>query len=93
VILKFPSSRYTRNKERNQTGSGLFHPIVKEQIIPGQLEGLQTNPHPTEATTLCQVFFFREKIIFFAPLQNFSRRAKCLKRSPARALLNMKIEF
>ena len=23
----------------NQTGSGLYHPIVKEQVLPGQLEG------------------------------------------------------
>src|ERR1700691_3105188 len=32
----------------NQTGSGMYHPIVKEQVLPGQLEELQTNPHPTE---------------------------------------------
>jgi hypothetical protein len=39
----------------------LFHPIVKEQIIPGQLEGLQTNPHPTEASVMCQADFRRKK--------------------------------
>jgi hypothetical protein len=27
----------------------MYHPIVKEQVIPGQLEGLQTNRHNTEA--------------------------------------------
>jgi hypothetical protein len=32
----------------NQTGSGMYHPIVKEQVLPGQLEELQTNLHPTE---------------------------------------------
>jgi hypothetical protein len=26
----------------------MYHPIVKEQVLPGQLEELQTNPHPTE---------------------------------------------
>jgi hypothetical protein len=31
----------------NQTGSGMYHPIVKEQVLPGQLEELQTNPDCT----------------------------------------------
>ena len=48
-ILKLLLSRYTRNKRQNQTGSGLFHPIVKEQVLPGQQEGLQTNPDATGA--------------------------------------------
>jgi hypothetical protein len=26
----------------------MYHPIVKEQVLPGQLEELQTNPYPTE---------------------------------------------
>jgi hypothetical protein len=26
----------------------MYHPIVKEQVLPGQLEELQTNPHATE---------------------------------------------
>jgi hypothetical protein len=30
--------------EANQTGSGMFHPIVKELELPGQQEGVQTNP-------------------------------------------------
>jgi hypothetical protein len=34
-----------RTTAANQTGSGLFHSIVKEQVIPGQLEGLRTNQH------------------------------------------------
>jgi hypothetical protein len=50
-----------RYAESNQTGSGLFHSIVKEQIIPGQLEGLQTNPHPTESIDSCQSAFSRKK--------------------------------
>ncbi|MGB8653548.1 MAG: hypothetical protein WCD23_03440, partial [Candidatus Acidiferrales bacterium] len=33
----------------------------KEQIIPGQLEGLQTNPNPTESIDLCQSAFSRKK--------------------------------
>src|SRR5579863_6242490 len=41
-ILKFNLLRYTRNKLRNQTGSGLIHPIVKEQVLPGRLEEQQT---------------------------------------------------
>ena len=28
----------------------MYHPIVKEQVLPGQLEELQTNPHPTETS-------------------------------------------
>ncbi|MGH9699988.1 MAG: hypothetical protein ACRD52_11090, partial [Candidatus Acidiferrales bacterium] len=47
---------YTQGHRQNQTGSGLIHPIVKEQVIPGQLEGLQTNPNPTEAPQICQRF-------------------------------------
>jgi hypothetical protein len=30
-------------KTKNQTGSGLFHSIVKEQVLPGQLEGRADN--------------------------------------------------
>src|SRR6202030_1557911 len=41
-------------QERNQTGSGMYHPIVKEQVIPGQLEGLQTNRHSTDPPSKCQ---------------------------------------
>jgi hypothetical protein len=26
----------------------MYHPIVKELVLPGQLEELQTNPHATE---------------------------------------------
>jgi len=36
-------------KAKNQTGSGLIHSIVKEQELPGQLEGQQTI---TECTPL-----------------------------------------
>ncbi|MGC1832142.1 MAG: hypothetical protein WA714_03685, partial [Candidatus Acidiferrales bacterium] len=31
-----------------------YHPIVKEQVNPGQLEGLQTNPDTTERCSKCQ---------------------------------------
>ena len=31
-------------QETNQTGSGLYHPIVKEQVLPGQLEGVADEP-------------------------------------------------
>jgi len=46
-----------QRRTKNQTGSGLFHPIVKEQVIPGQLEGLQTNPNLIDSPLLCQAFF------------------------------------
>jgi hypothetical protein len=46
--------RYTRRTDRNQTGSGMYHPIVKEQVNPGQLEGLQTNPDTIEPYLKCQ---------------------------------------
>jgi hypothetical protein len=32
----------------------MYHPIVKEQVNPGQLEGLQTNPDTTERAARCQ---------------------------------------
>ena len=32
----------------------MYHPIVKEQIIPGQLEGLQTNPDTIETASASQ---------------------------------------
>jgi hypothetical protein len=32
----------------------MYHPIVKEQVIPGQLEGLQTNVNYTDSMLLCQ---------------------------------------
>jgi hypothetical protein len=32
----------------NQTGSGMFHQIVKEQVLPGQQEGVQTNANYIE---------------------------------------------
>jgi len=41
----------------NQTGSGLYHSIVKEQVLPGQLEGRQTIANSTDATLSCQLIF------------------------------------
>jgi hypothetical protein len=32
----------------------MYHPIVKEQVNPGQLEGLQTNPDTTKRYSKCQ---------------------------------------
>jgi hypothetical protein len=32
----------------------MYHPIVKEQVIPGQLEGLQTNRHSNDPPANCQ---------------------------------------
>src|SRR6202041_1863727 len=53
--------RYTRRTDRNQTGSGLFHPIVKEQVLPGQLAGLKTNPDTIEtypgSQAIIQIYF------------------------------------
>ncbi len=60
VILKSPDGHPTRkfgigrNTKTNQTGSGLFHSIVKEQVLPGQLEGLRTNPNLIDADPDCQ---------------------------------------
>ncbi len=30
-------------RQRQKTGSGLIHSIVKEQVLPGQLEGTTDN--------------------------------------------------
>ena len=55
--------RYTRRTNRNQTGSGMYHPIVKEQVNPGQLEGLQTNPDTTEQGSKCQAIICCELFV------------------------------
>ena len=41
-------------RDKNQTGSGMYHPIVKERELPGRLEGLQTNPDTTHTPSRCQ---------------------------------------
>src|SRR5271156_3332445 len=61
--------RYTRRTNRNQTGSGMYHPIVKEQVNPGQLEGLQTNPDTTEQVPKCQAVI--QKINWASRCGNF----------------------
>jgi len=38
----------------------MYHPIVKEQVLPGQLEELQTNPHPTETQFQSQALILRK---------------------------------
>jgi hypothetical protein len=48
------SSSAVARRQQQKTGSGMYHPIVKEQVIPGQLEGLQTNRHPNKAPSHCQ---------------------------------------
>ena len=44
--------------QNSQTGSGMYHPIVKEQVLPGQLEGQQTNADNSEARAPSQRFFY-----------------------------------
>ena len=39
----------------------MYHPIVKEQVLPGQLEELQTNPHPTETGFQSQALILGKK--------------------------------
>jgi hypothetical protein len=48
------SSSAIARRQQQKTGSGMYHPIVKEQVIPGQLEGLQTNANYTDSPLLCQ---------------------------------------
>ena len=88
---QWPSSRYTQDNSRNQTGSGLFHPIVKEQVLPGQLEGLQTDPHPitrfTPSQAQIQIFFgthqkFRSQNFFACDLWRH-RALVTLRRDPS----------
>jgi hypothetical protein len=49
----------------------LFHPIVKEQVLPGQLAGLKTNPDTTEACPKSQaesqIYFSRDLMEVFVP--------------------------
>jgi len=45
--------------QKNRTGSGLFYPIVKEQELPVQQEGVQTNPNTTDARPTCQLPLIR----------------------------------
>jgi hypothetical protein len=69
-----PVHRYTRRTDRNQTGSGLFHPIVKEQVLPGQLAGLKTNPDTTEACPNSQAIIQIYFDLFCAPsAENIAR--------------------
>jgi hypothetical protein len=45
----------SRNPFRaNQTGSGMFHQIVKELVLPGLQEGLRTNGDYSLTTIACQ---------------------------------------
>ena len=39
----------------------MYHPIVKEQVLPGQLEELQTKPHPTETHFQSQALILGKK--------------------------------
>ena len=48
-FLNSPPPGYTPEEGRNQTGSGLYHPIVKELVLPGRQEELRTNPDYTRA--------------------------------------------
>jgi hypothetical protein len=49
------------NKGKNQTGSGLYHSIVKELVLPGLQEGLRTNPYSTDIYGGCQEEYDRTK--------------------------------
>jgi len=48
-FLNSPPPGYTPKGGRNQTGSGLYHPIVKELVLPGRQEELRTNHDYTRA--------------------------------------------
>ena len=82
---------------RNQTGSGLFHSIVKEQVIPGQLEGLQTNPNPTETFRSCQpqfspshsAFLWKSLLPVSFVLSAFATSTSCVPRKFQNALWAM----
>jgi hypothetical protein len=66
----------------------MYHPIVKEQVIPGLLEGLQTNPNPNETLHSCQPYYAVKFAIacgFLRPILKASGAAisNCtLKRQP-----------
>ena len=44
----------------------MYHPIVKEQVIPGQLEGLQAISDYSYGSLECQAAFDRSQIKFRA---------------------------
>ncbi|MGC1580206.1 MAG: hypothetical protein WA766_01920, partial [Candidatus Acidiferrales bacterium] len=47
---KFREGKPLRNPFwANQTGSGMFHQIVKELVLPGLQEGVQTNANYIDA--------------------------------------------
>jgi hypothetical protein len=56
----------------------MYHPIVKEQVLPGQLEELQTNPHPTETQFKSQAEIKEIKTRRAAP-KNLRRSCKFRK--------------
>lgn len=51
-----------------KTGSGMYHPIVKEQVIPGQLEGLRAIHNYSYGPLKCQAAFHRTQIKIPPPL-------------------------
>jgi len=65
-----------RTTAENQTGSGLFHSIVKEQVIPGQLEGLRTNKYSIQSSPNVNSSF--EEKIKTRSLCGFPRLAQTL---------------
>jgi hypothetical protein len=61
----------------------MYHPIVKEQVIPGQLEGLQTNPDTIETASASQ---HDTSDIFFAC--GFRSQPRLSRRDCARSILD-----
>ena len=48
-----------QEQKANQTGSGLFHSIVKELVLPGRQEELRTNANSTHALPQSQAPTYR----------------------------------
>jgi len=58
----FSNSFHPRKREQkaNQTGSGLYHSIVKELVLPGRQEELRTNPNLTGGSAQSQAVLSRK---------------------------------
>jgi len=81
----FSNSFHPRKREQkaNQTGSGLYHSIVKELVLPGRQEELRTNPNLTDAVAQSQAVLSKKEIPKRSPRRRagpFSEYAKAAAR-------------
>ena len=68
--------------QRQKTGSGMYHPIVKEQVIPGQLEGLQAIRNYSYGPLKCQAAFHPGKLNFQPSVEMYCHEGRAAPEGP-----------